>query len=481
MGLAKRSINSATWNTISNLIGLPVGLAQSIILARLLPIEYFGIYAGVFALIVLVNHVFEFGVGTAYLHRSAETEDEIHSINVLFSLRLILYTARMGVYLVLAFFVFSELRQLVLIVLAVMGWLTGLAQTPSLILVRRVEHRRLAFLRLTNSLIVATFSIMIAITTGSIWALLISSVVTFIWTLFMLHVWRPIWRPRLVWDVEVMKYYLSFGGRVQISNILNNALNTIDDLWTNIFLGDVPLGYYSRAYKFATYPRLVLAAPLERVAVGTYAELKTDRERLSKAFFRVNALLVRSAFLLGGWLFLIAPEFILIFLGERWMPMLTAFQLMLIYTLLDPLKGTIANAIIALGMPEKVVKARAVQLLLLVVGLFVLGGLYNIEGVAIAVNIMLIAGIILLLRVVRAYVDVSYWKLFLAPSLAIAAGLLVTFGILSIWELDNSMWIAALVKSFSFSIVYILVLWGIEGKDLIKSLREIYNQLGINQ
>jgi O-antigen/teichoic acid export membrane protein len=220
-----------------------------------------------------------------------------------------------------------------------------------------------------------------------------------------------------------------------------------------------------------------LAAPLERVAVGTYAELKTDRERLSKAFFRVNALLVRSAFLLGGWLFLIAPEFILIFLGERWMPMLTAFQLMLIFTLLDPLKGTIANAIIALGMPEKVVKARVAQLLLLVVGLFVLGGLYNIEGVAIAVNIMLIAGIVLLLRVVRAYVDVSYRKLFLAPSLAIAAGLLVTFGILSIWELDISMWIAALVKSFSFSIVYILVLWGIEGKDLYQSIREIFSQM----
>ena len=163
MGLAKRSINSATWNAISNMIVLPIGLAQSIILARLLPIEYFGIYAGVIALITVVNQLFDFGVGTAYLHRSSETEDEIHSINVLFSLRLILFTARMGVYLILAFLFFSELRQLVLVVLAVMGWLTSLAQTPSLILVRRVEHRRLAFMRLTNSLIVATLSIMIAI------------------------------------------------------------------------------------------------------------------------------------------------------------------------------------------------------------------------------------------------------------------------------------------------------------------------------
>ena len=65
---------------------------------------------------------------------------------------------------------------------------------------------------------------------------------------------------------------------------------------------------------------------------------------------------------MAGLLALIAPEFIYLVIGRQWLPMLDAFRLMLLFTLLDPIRGTLANLFIAVGKPEKVLWARLAQL-----------------------------------------------------------------------------------------------------------------------
>ena len=58
--LARRSVRAVTWNAIANFIKLPISWIQSVILARLLPVDYFGIVAGMTAVIVLSKTFFSF-------------------------------------------------------------------------------------------------------------------------------------------------------------------------------------------------------------------------------------------------------------------------------------------------------------------------------------------------------------------------------------------------------------------------------------
>jgi O-antigen/teichoic acid export membrane protein len=206
-----------------------------------------------------------------------------------------------------------------------------------------------------------------------------------------------------------------------------DALDKVDELWTKTFLGSVPLGLYSKAYSFALYPGYIVASPVNKVAMGIYAEVAQDRKRLSSAFFQTNALLIRTGFFLVGLLFLVAPEFIRVVLGERWMPMLNAFRLMLPFTLFDPMKKTMANLFVAVGKPEIIVKIRTYQLIVMITGLFVLGNLFGIEGVALAVDIMMLVGVGLILHNSKNYIDYSLKSLFLNPFLCMLAGLLVGY------------------------------------------------------
>ncbi len=285
------------------------------------------------------------------------------------------------------------------------------------------------------------------------------------------------WQPRVIWLPAGMRYFLRFGSRSFLAALLSQALDRIDDLWTGFYLGETSLGLYSRAYAFATYPREVLTKPVHMVALGTYAELKGNRPLLSQAFFRSNAMLVRSGFLMAGLLTLIAPEFIRLLLGEKWLPMLNTFRLMLVFTMLDPIKSTVSKLFAAVGEPGRVVKIRLVQLVVLATGLFLLGPSFGITGVALSVNAMLVVGMAILFYQVRRYVDFSLKRLFATPSLALLTGLVLTQGILVFWDIHASDWLTGIIKFLIFSTIYGSIMFLVEGRQLAELFSFLTNRV----
>jgi O-antigen/teichoic acid export membrane protein len=460
--LAQRSVTSVGWNVVANSAKIVVGFVRSVLLARMLPVEVFGIYALASSVVALTGALPSFGMGGAFIHRAPETADEDQAAAIHFTLKLIFSSVWAVVLMAAALFFTGGQDRLALLVLAFTGYGGQLAQTPQLILTRRVMHRRLALMQFLRTVFAALVAVGLAWRGATLWALLSTDVVALVLTVSALFIWRPVWRPRLAWSAPTVRYYLRFGSRGFVAVLLLRALDRVDDIWAGLFLGKTPLSFYSRAYRFATYPRSILSEPINAVAGGTYAELKEDRPRLSRAFFRVNAFLVRSGFLLAGWLALIAPEFVRLLLGAKWLPMVDAFRLMLVFTLLDPIKVTVGKLFLAVGKPEQLVRARSVQLVVLLAGLFLLGLPYGIEGVALAVNIMLVVGMAILLRGAKAHVDLSLRGLFGVPGVALLAGLALGRGVSLLAGADSSDWRAAAVKSFVFLFVYAVVLLALE-------------------
>jgi lipopolysaccharide exporter len=466
MGLAKRSVTAVAWNVPASLITIPILLLRGIILSRLLPVPTFGIYAFASSIVVLSSLLADFGTGSALLHRAPETEDEGRAAAVHFTLRLLLTVAWL-LLLVPAALVFAsgELR-LALLVLTVGTAVGQLASTPSVLLVRRVVHRRLALMHLAEGILTTAVALFLAYRGVALWALLAIDLVAVGVRLVFFYLWRPVWRPRLLWAPEVVRYMLRFGSRSMVANFLVRAIDRTDNLWVGNFLGDAALGIYSRAFVFAAYPRRLLAASVDAVAGGTFAELKGQRRALSQAFFRSNAFLVRSGFYLAGALNLIAPELIVALLTDKWLPMVTPFRLMLIFALIDPIRNATANLFTAVGEPERVVWTRAVQLAVLVGGLFAFGLPWGVNGAALAINVMLLVGTALFLWQARRFVDFSLWRLFAAPVTAVVLGF-AGAEIGAALTGESPSWLPALVRLVVFSLVYALVLLALERAEML--------------
>jgi O-antigen/teichoic acid export membrane protein len=150
------------------------------------------------------------------------------------------------------------------------------------------------------------------------------------------------------------------------------------------------------------------------------------------------------------------------------MPMLDAFRLMIVYTLFDPLKTSLSALFVAVGRPNQVTFARLVQFSVLIVGLFSLGSLFGINGVALAVDIMLVVGIALLLWRARIYVDYSITKLLGMPLLGVVGGIILAVLAKNSVSVESD-WIIGGVKVTVFSVVYIgtLILLERENFDMV--------------
>jgi len=465
--LSQRSITSLSWNLISSLLMVVVGFIRSILLARLVSVEAFGIYGWAGSFVMLSGVIANFGLPNAFVHRSAETENENDAAASYFALRILLSGAWFVLLSGYALICTTNDTRAALLIIAIVTFIGGhLTQIPRYILVRRIIHQRIALFQILDVIISSLAALYLAWRGANLWALLITDIIGCILSIVLFYLWRPVWRPRFSWNAQHFRYYFVFGRKQLLVDVLLSALDRVDDLWTGFALGDLAMGYYSKAYSFATYPRKIIAAPINQVALGAYAELKDDRFRLSQAFFRFNALLIRSGFLLAGLLALIAPEFIRLLLTDKWMPMLDAFRLMLLYTLFDPLKMTISSVFIAMGKPGHVARVHSLQLLVLIVGLLALGPLFDIAGVALAVNLMLVVGIGLFLWQVRDYVDYSLPKLFAIPLLAVGLGMGVTYLALRWPGVAGSDWRTGAVKLVVFTLVYSGLLALLERRNL---------------
>jgi O-antigen/teichoic acid export membrane protein len=157
--------------------------------------------------------------------------------------------------------------------------------------------------------------------------------------------------------------------------------------------------------------------------------------------------------------------------------MLQAFRLMLVFTMLDPIRVTVADLFVAVGQPERVVKVRALQLAVMIIGLFILGPRLGIAGVALAVDAMLMAGIAVLLWQARQFVDFSAQRMFAAPTLALLAGLLAGYAIALPLAPNPSPWISGALKVAGFTLAYSATLLLLEKKVLVEVVLPAASQL----
>ena len=225
--LARRSVTSVGWNVASGMTGMVVLFVRSVLLARLLPVDVFGVYTGAGALVILTSVFATFGMGGAFLHRSVETEDEQQAASVHFTVKLIFTFAWAAFMVAFAMLYADGGRRTALIVLTLTQVGDELTQTSRLILVRRVVHRRLAVLQFLDAIFTTLVSVGLALLGVTLWALLATDVVSMVLGIAGLMIWRPIWRLRLAWQSAIVRYYLRFGSRNVVAGLLLMSLDRV--------------------------------------------------------------------------------------------------------------------------------------------------------------------------------------------------------------------------------------------------------------
>ncbi|GJM41377.1 MAG: lipopolysaccharide biosynthesis protein [Ardenticatenaceae bacterium] len=468
--VARQTAVGSTYTIAASLITLVVGFSRSIILARLLfPADY-GLFALAFFFVRLLERVQMFGFTAAFVHKHQHTNEEAAAHFVLrfgASLLVLALAALMTPLLTRFYPDLPRLGQVVIVITAV-RLINAFNITPKTILSKQLQFKRLAILRVLGSTFTLVVTSWLALRGAGIWALVAQDTCFFLIEFVGLWLYRRPWRLAVRTNLKTIKWYFQFGKFHLVAKNISVLLDSFDDFWVGTFLGSSSLGFYTKAYEFAQYPRSVIGDPINNVLYPVFAKLQDDRDSLSRAFYRSASLLVRLGFLLAGAFVFVTPEFVQLFLGSKWLPMQQTFQLMLVYTLLDPILAMFTQLILANGQPKILARAQLWQMLFFVPAVMIASNHFGIEGVAVAADLMLIVGFVVILPKLRQFVDFSLRQLVGVPILAIATALLGSVFVMSLLpELHTA--VILIQKGLVVAVIYTSVLLLLEREQLQKS------------
>ncbi|MBI4378444.1 MAG: oligosaccharide flippase family protein, partial [Nitrospinae bacterium] len=335
MNLAQKAIKSVFFHGIAHNLNLIYGVISSIILARLLIPEDFGKVALAVSIMEMIARLRNISIESAVIHKQS---DEKRVFSTQFFLSLFLEIPFLIAVLGSRPFIIGrytrEIANIVLI-LAVASSLRSISLPFTTWMQKNLEYKKMALFFTLGPLISIAITLILAFQGFSVWSLVAGRVLNYIFDTIVPIILVP-WRPSWDFDIEIARDIWQYCSKAIVIEILSWVMWAGDDFIVGTWLGTNALGYYTIAWNLSSLPTQKISQVVDGVAFPTYSKLQYDKLALSQAFTNFAASVIRICAFISVLLVIIAPEFITIVLGKKWLPTVTTFQLMIAYAILRP-------------------------------------------------------------------------------------------------------------------------------------------------
>jgi len=370
------------WMMSVNIVQKGIGLVSTLILARLLAPEDFGLVAMATVLIELLQAATEFGFDVSLIQKQNADRrhyDTAWTFNVLFGCTsgAILMA---GAWQVAAFYDDARVAP-VLFVLAQYFLLRGFENIGIVNFRKEFEyHREFLFFSLVK--ILAFFiTISAAIILRNYWALVIGTICSRLISLALSYILHP-YRPRFT--LSARKDLFSFSVWMFVNNLLSFTRTRGAHFIVGRLLGPNSLGLYTVGTEIAFLPTTELIAPINRAIYPGYARIASDIFRLRAAYLNVLSIISTIAIPATLGIALVADLAIPVLLGPQWTGAIELVQWLALVGMLASLQSNTGVAYIALGKPHIQVSLQAFSAVILIPSAILLSLRFGIEGVAYA-------------------------------------------------------------------------------------------------
>lgn len=317
MSLAAKAARGGAITVGSQLIKVILMLSSTIILARLLSPHDYGLVAMVVAVIGVGEIFRDFGLSMAALQAkelSRAQQSNLFWINAAVGslLAMLCYGAS---FLLAEFYSEPEVATIAQF-LALTFILNGLSTQFKVVINRELRFFHLALVDLLPYILAFVAAVLVAVHTGSYWALVLQQLVTAFATLVLAVVFSH-WWPGLP-SRAPMRHLLSFGLSFAVTQLLSYATRNVDSVAIGRVWGSTAVGYYDRAYSLLVMPLTQINTPMTRVAVPVLSRIRDDSDRYVAYLRRAQLIALYVTSTLFCVLVGLAVPLVSLVLGEEW-------------------------------------------------------------------------------------------------------------------------------------------------------------------
>jgi lipopolysaccharide exporter len=448
-----------------------IALVSTMILARLLMPEDFGLIALAMSVYSFLELMRAFGFGTALIQNQSASRrhyDTAWTLQFIFSSGAALLLVLVA-YPVSQFYDESRLFY-VLIMLAVSMWLSGLGNIGAVDFQKKMQFHREFVFGLSVKLAGFFVTIPLAFYLRNYWALLIGMLVGNLAAVILSYLMHP-YRPKF--SLQATRELMGFSSWLLLNNFLMFANQHSQNFVIGKLGGSGAVGLLSVSTEISSLTTAEIVAPINRAAYPGYAKFSNDKPLLRDAYLKVLGSIILIAVPSALGIAAIAPIFVPVLLGEKWQAAVPVIQIIAISNVFTAMSTN--SGYVYLAMARQRISTALTSFRLLIF-LPLLIHFSNLEGVIGAAKALFITQIVLfpISQGVLGHILGIRWtdlgRLMLRPMLSGLAmvGVVSAFvSSLSLQKLDIhglAMLGSSVFLGFSVFSIVLLLLWRMAGK-----------------
>jgi len=383
VALKERSVRGGTVTMTSQAIKFLLYTGSTVVLARLLTPQDYGLIAMVTAITGFVALFKDMGLSMATIQKAEINHSQVSAlfwINVAVSFALALILAA-GAPIISWFYVEPRLTWIA-IALSTTIILSGLAVQHMALLSRQMCFIAIAAIDIGSMGVGIISGVVLAWYGAGYWALVGLPVATALSYAALAWVFCR-WRPGLPVRGAGILSMVKFGAQITGFDIVNYFARNLDNILLGRFCGASVLGFYNRAYSIMMLPINQVRGPLNTVAIPALSRLQEDPVRFKKYYMKLISAVAFITMPLMVFLAVCSENVINLILGKQWLEAVPIFRILAIAGFIQPVASTRGVVLLSLKQSGRYLKSGTFSSAILV-SAFILGLPWGAIGIATA-------------------------------------------------------------------------------------------------
>lgn len=369
--LSGKIANATKWSAVTEIVAKIVSPISSMILARVLAPEAFGVVVTATMVLVFVKIFADGGFQEYIIQHNFDSEEDLAKFsavafwsNLIFALVfffiLVIFSSE------IAAWVGSPGYGEVIAVTSLTLPLTVLSSMQMAMFRRRMDFRSLFFVRLVGSLTPIVVTVPLAFVMRSYWALVIGMIAKELVNVVALTV-QSRWLPRLYFSFRKLKEMLSFTGWIIAERFSAWISGYADIFFLGVMMNAYYLGIYRTSITVVGSIMSVVTSAMVPVLFSALSRLQDDGERFKKTFFRFQKVAGLFLIPLGVGIYLYREWVTEVLLGSQWVDAVYIIGLWgLADSLIVVLSHFCGSVFKAKGKPEYMVISKSIYFVFLI-------------------------------------------------------------------------------------------------------------------
>lgn len=357
----KKVISGAVWKFAERVMAQAVSLLVSIIIARLLDPSDFGVVSIVIVFFSFANVIISGGLNTALIQKKEADRDDYNTVfTISFILSVILYAVLFFTAPLIAKIYKQPILTSIIRVLGLSLPVYALKSVVCAYISARLQFRKFFFATLGGTLTSAVVGVVLALNGFGAWALVAQQLTnTIIDTLILFLVTKLKLSFRIAFDKA--KGLIQYGYKILLSSLLGVTINQINPLFIGLKYTSADLSFYTKGRTFPETLSSSMTYTISSVLFPALSKYQDDKERLlqcTRLYMRIASFVVFPVMLgFAG----IAEKFVLVLLGEKWLPAVYYIQIASVATMFDVVAAGNCETIKAMGRSDVFLKIEIIK------------------------------------------------------------------------------------------------------------------------